>query len=101
MFARGLSLFVVAALLQGCAHLASVSVTAVPPDPGSEVSTVIESPLIVLGIRTEHDYVDDVVKDLKRQCSDGLITGVLTKHEVITWPFVQKHRITATGKCVR
>ena len=87
--------------LQGCAHLNSVSVTPVPPEAGTEIETIVESPLIIMGIRAEHEYVDEVVKDLKKQCSGGLITGVLTKHEVIYWPFVKKHRITASAKCIR
>ena len=99
--APGRLLFVLLMALQGCAHLASVSVTSVPPTPGTEIKTVVESPLIVMGFRAEHEYVDEVVKDLKKQCSGGLITGILTKHEVIYWPLVRKHRITATGKCIR
>lgn len=88
-------------LLSGCAHLASVSVTSVPPQAGTEVSTVVESPLIVMGFRSDHHYVDDVVRELKRQCEGGTVTALLTKHEVIHWPFVSKHRITASGKCIR
>lgn len=87
--------------LGGCAHLASVSVTPVPAAAGEEIRAVAESPLIVLGIRTDHAYVDHVVRDLRRQCEGGQVQGILTKHEVIAWPFVNKHRITATGRCVR
>lgn len=91
----------VLALQIGCSQLQSVSVTPVPMESGTEIETVVESPLIVLGIRGDHNYVDDVVKDLKKQCSGGRIQGILTTHEVISWPFVSKHRITASGRCIR
>lgn len=87
-------------MLGGCAHLASVSVTPVPVEVGVPVETTIESPLIWFGFTDNHDYVDDVVADLRDQCKGGKVQAILTKHEVITWPFVARHRITASGRCV-
>ena len=88
------------ALLGGCAHLASVSVTPVPVEKGIAVQSTVESPLIWFGATGNHDYVDDVVANLREQCKGGKIQAILTKHEVIHWPFAAKHRITASGRCV-
>jgi hypothetical protein len=86
----------------GCANLASVSLTSIPANR-SQVVKAESSRLIVLGINFDNDYVDRLVTDLKQQCNDGRVTGILTKDEVILYlsVFLWRRRVTAEGFCVR
>jgi hypothetical protein len=92
---------VACALSLGCVRLASLSVTQVPADRAQPVRAEAESPLLFLGAGLQETFADGLVSDLRQQCPDGLVSGVLTKHEVISWPFVRRHRVTATGWCLR
>jgi len=92
-------LLIIFVYLAGCVHLSSVSVTSIPPN-GQTIEAVAESRYIVMGINPDNDFADDVVKDLREKCPGGKVQGILTKHEVIVYPFVQQHRVTARGQCV-
>lgn len=88
-------------LLTGCAHLSSVSVTPIPAAAGVPVESEVESQLMFLGITGNNDYVDDVVRDLRDQCENGQIQGILTKHETLSYFLFTKVRIHASGRCIR
>jgi|FLYM01.1.fsa_nt_gi hypothetical protein len=89
-------------LTSGCASLNSVSLTPIPSDRRNEVQ-VQASRMIILGFNFDNDYVDQLVDQLKNQCPDGKVTGVLTKDETIMYflVFVMKKQVTATGYCSR
>lgn len=84
--------------MSGCASINSVSLTPIPSQRGKTVRAVAEK-TIFLGFNFDNDYVNPLVEDLKRQCPNGLVSGVLTKDEVISYFIVFTHRITATGYC--
>ncbi len=88
-------------LLAGCVKLQSVSVTQVPAQRTQQVSASAETPLLFMGIGLKPTFADSLVDNLRLKCKNGLISGILTKHEHLTWPLFSRERVTATGWCVR
>ena len=88
-------------MLSSCASVNSVSLTPIPADRKSQVK-VDKSKVIILGFNFDNDFIDDAIDDLKRQCPNGKVSGLLTKDETINYFlfFVWKKQITATGYCV-
>jgi hypothetical protein len=63
---------------------------------------VEKSKFIFLGFNFDNDFVNAAEEDLKRQCPNGKVTGLLTKDETINYflfIFYTK-RLTASGYCV-
>lgn len=86
--------------LAGCASVQSLSLTQIPAKRTEKVQTQA-SKFIILGFNFNNDFVDDAVEDLKRQCPNGIVTGILTKDEVISYIFAHRRQITATGYCLK
>lgn len=89
------------AFLSGCASVNSVSLTPIPAERKSPVRVQNEK-MIFLGFNFDNDFVDRTVEDLRRQCPQGKVTGLLTKDENINYflYFVWKKQITVSGYCV-
>lgn len=87
--------------LAGCASINSISLTPIPAERKAQVKTE-KSKVIFMGFNFENDFVNSIVDDLKRQCPNGKVTGILTKDEDINYflYIVWKKQITATGFCV-
>ena len=87
--------------LSGCASVNSVSLTPIPAERKSPVRVQKEK-MIFLGFNFDNDFVDQTVEDLRRQCPQGKVTGLLTKDENINYflYFVWKKQITVSGYCV-
>ncbi len=87
--------------LTSCASINSLSLTPIPPERTHQVRTE-KSKMIFLGFNFDNDFVDSAVDDLKTQCPNGKVSGLLTKDENINYflYFVWKKQITATGFCV-
>jgi len=98
---RLILLFTTFLLLSNCASVNSVSLTPIPAERKSLVRTQM-SKTIFLGFNFDNDFIDEIVDDLKRQCPNGKVSGLLTKDENINYflYFVWKKQITATGYCV-
>lgn len=96
-----LSLIVGLSILSSCVSLDSVSVTPVPVNRSQKVTAEAERS-IILGFNFDNDYVNSITNDLKNQCTNGTVTGILTKTESIAYFlfFFWKKRVTATGYCV-
>lgn len=88
------------ALLSGCASINSVSLTPIPAQRDRQVQAQV-SKTIFLGFNFDNNFIDPLVEDLKRQCPRGLVTGVLTKDETISYFIVFTKRVTATGYCLQ
>lgn len=86
------------ASLVGCASVNSVSLTPIPSKRSTPVRAEV-SKVIFLGFNFDNDYIDPLVSDLKRQCPDGVVSGILTKDETISYFLVFKKRVVATGFC--
>lgn len=86
--------------LCGCTTLHSVSLTSVPAQRSQKISAQREK-FIIMGFNFENDYVADVAADLRRQCPQGFISGVLTKHETVNYflYFFWKQRVTSEAFC--
>lgn len=87
-----------AALLGGCASINSVSLTPIPAARSNAVRAQVEK-TIILGFNFDNDFINPLVQDLKRQCPNGVVSGILTKDEIISYVFVYTHRVVATGYC--
>lgn len=87
-------------LTTSCVSLRSVSLTALPESRDSVVQAK-ESELVVFGIATNNDFVDDVARTLARQCQGGRIQGILTKHYNTTYVYwlLEKRTVEARGYC--
>lgn len=93
-------LSVMALSLCSCASINSVSLTPIPADRRNAVKAE-SSRLIILGFNFDNDFVDSVTDDLRRQCPQGKVTGILTKDETYNYfLFVWKKKITTTGYCL-
>lgn len=93
------SIAVAATLLAtGCASVNSVSLTPIPAKRSQMVRAEV-SKTIFLAFNFDNDFVDPLVEDLKRQCPNGVVSGILTKDETIAYVLVFKKRVTATGFC--
>lgn len=95
-----LSLILSLILLSGCASVNSVSLTPIPAERNNVVKATKDK-IIILGLNFDNDYVDGIVTDLKQQCPNGKVSGILTKDESIMYFlfFVWKRQVTATGYC--
>lgn len=98
---RILLIIIASFIFTNCASINSVSLTPVPPERQKQVQTQ-KSKLIILGFNFDNNFIDSAVDDLKEQCPNGKVSGLLTKDETIYYFlfFVFKKQITATGYCV-
>lgn len=87
-------------LAAGCVSLRSVSLTSVPESRDSLVQAK-ESEIVIMGIASNNDFVDDVARTLGRQCQGGRIQGILTKHYSTTYVYwlIEKRTVEARGYC--
>lgn len=86
------------ASLTGCANVQSVSLTPIPANRSKVVKAEV-SKTVFLAFNFDNDYVDGLVEDLKQQCPNGVVSGILTKDETIAYVLVFRRHITATGFC--
>lgn len=84
--------------LSGCMSLNSVSLTQIPSDKGQLVSASAHDWLF-LGFTTQNDFVDEAINNLKQECPNGKLTGVLTKHQTTAYVLVFKREVIASGYC--
>lgn len=86
--------------LSGCVSLNTVSLTSIPQNRDHQVEAKA-SRFIFLGFNFDNDFVDDMDQQLKQKCPDGMISGILTKDEVVDYFLMifWTHRVTATGYC--
>ncbi len=84
--------------LAGCASINSVSLTPIPAKRSRPVRAEV-SKTIFLFFNFNNDFVDPLVNDLKQQCPDGIVSGILTKDETISYLLVFTKRVVATGYC--
>lgn len=92
------NLVVMSVLAVSCASISTISVSSIPKERNRPVKAVA-SRFIILGFNFDNDYVDSLVEDLKSQCKGGVVSGILTKDEVISYVFAHKRVITARGFC--
>lgn len=82
----------------GCASVNSVSLTPIPSNRSKVVRAEV-SKLIILGFNFDNDFIDGLVGNLKQQCPNGVVSGILTKDEIISYIFAHTHKVSATGYC--
>lgn len=85
-------------LFAGCASVNSVSLTPIPANRGKSVRASAEK-WIILGFNFDNDFIDPVVENLKNQCPNGVVSGILTKDETYSYFLVFRKQLTATGFC--
>ncbi len=84
--------------LVGCASVNSVSLTPIPSQRSKQVRTEV-SKWIFLGFSFDNDFINPLVSDLKKQCPNGVISGILTKDETISYILLFEKRVSAIGFC--
>jgi hypothetical protein len=82
----------------GCASINSVSLTPIPVQRAHRVRAQV-SKTIFLAFSFDNDFIDPLVEDLKRQCPNGVVSGILTKDEEFNYFIVFTKKVTATGFC--
>ena len=94
-------LLVLSTSLPGCVHLDSVSTSTIPMDRSRPVKAEGSRFLFML-INFNNNYVNELSRDLARQCPRGRVEGILTKQESVTYfPFfAHLARVKASGYCV-
>lgn len=97
-FISKLSVLGILTLGAGCASINSVSLTPIPSQRSNQVRSQVEK-TIILAFNFDNDFINPLVNDLKRQCPGGVVSGILTKDEVISYIFVHTRRVVATGYC--
>jgi hypothetical protein len=87
-------------MVQACVSLQSVSLTQIPAKRSNQV-VATASRMIILGFNFDNDYVNSITENLKSQCQNGQVQGILTKDEATAYfgPFVMKRTVTASGYC--
>ncbi len=78
----------------------SLSLTSIPANRDSVVTARAEK-LIILGFNFDNDFVEPIVGELKSKCPNGVVSGILTKDEVISYFLAYKRVVTASGFCQR
>lgn len=99
---KAINLFLFAAissLLISCAHVNSVSLTPIPVNK-QKVVRAERSKMVFLGFNFNNDFIDEMVNDLKMQCPNGVVTGILTKDQTIGYVLFFNHIVTAEGYCI-
>lgn len=91
---------VTVSILSGCASVNSVSLTPIPKDRSKIVNAEV-SKTIFLAFNFNNDFVEPLVDTLKSKCPQGIVTGILTKDEVIHYFIVHTRKVTATGYCLQ
>jgi hypothetical protein len=90
------------ALMTGCTHLQSLSLTQIPAKRSQPVSAESER-LIILGLNFDNDYTLSIPDQLASKCPEGTVRGILTRQELINYflGLVVKSRVVAKGYCVK
>ncbi|WP_430461403.1 hypothetical protein ACQUQU_01085 [Thalassolituus sp. LLYu03] len=97
---KRISVFLLSAyVLTGCVSLNSVSQTAIPADRNKQVSAD-SSQWSLLGIAFSNGFVNVAVDDLKAQCPDGKVQGILTKFDSVFFFPVLVRRVNVEGFCL-
>ena len=84
--------------LASCASVNSLSLTPIPAKRDKKVEAQV-SKFIFLGLNFNNDFVDPLTEQLKEQCPNGMVTGILTKDEAISYILAHTRKVTATGYC--
>jgi len=92
------SILALSLFFTSCASVNSVSLTPIPSQRSRQVKTEV-SKWIFLGFSFDNDFIDPIVNNLKQQCPNGIISGVFTKDETISYLLVFKKRVVVTGFC--
>lgn len=95
---RLISVAILALIMTGCVHLNSVSLTQIPGEKGQLVSASAHD-WVFLGFTSQNDFVDEAVANLKNECPNGKLTGILTKHQTTAYFLVFKREVIASGYC--
>jgi hypothetical protein len=82
-----------------CTTLKSFSMTQVPSDRSRKVEASDTSGGL-FGIFFSNSFADEVAEQLRAQCPQGRLSGVVTKYESTLYVIWVSRKITATGYCL-
>ena len=89
-------------ICMGCTSLHTVSLTTIPAQR-NKVIKAEASKVVFLGFTFDNDFIDDMEVQLKNQCPNGVVSGILTKDEVVNYFLfiVWQQKVSARGYCVK
>ena len=99
---KTLMMIFAAALLHGCVTVQSISVSQIPEaSQRKHVVTATASSPVVFAIPFNNDYIDEARSNLLNQCPNGVIEGLLSKHENSNYfvGLVYMQRVKFQGYC--
>ena len=86
--------------VSACSMLSTVSLTEIPKDRSHAVSAEV-SKWVVLSFNFNNDFLNPIRDQLKNQCPNGQVKGILTKDEIVNmYLIVYQRKVSATGYCV-
>ncbi|MEM7179332.1 MAG: hypothetical protein AAF518_00350 [Spirochaetota bacterium] len=87
-------------ILNQCVSLRSVSITPQPKDRSNKIRAEV-SKWVFLGLNFSNTYVEELPEKLIAQCPDGLVTGIITRFQIVHYPLLRKMLITSDAYCVK
>ena len=87
-----------AVILSGCVGLNTVSLTQIPETRDNQI-TASTSQWNFMGIAFSNAFADQAIADLRKQCPNGKIEGVLTKYQTTALFPMFKREVVATAYC--
>lgn len=87
-------------ILCQCVSLKSVSITSQPKDRSNKIQAEV-SKWVFLGFNFSNEFVEELPQKLITQCPKGLVTGIITRYQVVHYPFLRKMLVTANAYCVK
>lgn len=94
-----LTLLLASLALSACAQLQSISITEIPQQRDRVVKAEADN-FAFLGLHFSNDFVDELRDQLREQCPNGRVTGILTKYQTYWYFLLERREVTARGFCV-
>jgi len=85
-------------MITSCASVQSVSLTPIPKQRSKVIKAEV-SKFVFLAFNFNNDFIDEIVDQLKEKCPDGVISGILTKDESVSYILAHTRKISASAFC--
>ena len=86
-------------VFSSCASLKSISITQIPLERSRIVTAEVHD-WVVLGFKFNNDFIDGLHDKLHKQCPNGKVEGIVTKHVGYRYFIVYKRQVTVRAFCV-
>ncbi len=95
-----LQLTLLASIFGGCVTVQSITVSQIPAKEHRRQQVKAEAQgLVVLSIPFGTSFVEEATKSLEAQCHGKAVTGIISKFEQVSYPFVGIPKVKLEGYC--